>query len=595
VNRNQVENTSTRGNNMPVIPQPTGVYARSRRRLSASSLVTWERCRRDWFLTRRLGIQSAKHPEMILGIIIEEAVTSIWMERPHPTEGMPEGASSWAPGKSGEQINITDIDELEIWLRTLMSPVVDKILEILVNEWDDCKWKAEGRSINDIKREKLNSMVKNAIKLQISETRDCLENNGGPHLEEYRDRGDPFGTPAPFWGEGKGTGWQTKGEKCTWWEAWEIARPWFKDPRINAAQRLFHPDGWAAGELDVAHRWRGEIHIVDIKANRGHQRDHTGVAHQLRFYQWLWNETRKHPGKPVNSVDEGVVTEAKSWHLADGFVHKADLIEDIESETKRLKEIQEDMSRSSWNDFGLEKESPSIEGLLGCEKCHGPNTCDYPRGGLEQPLHSLIPKEDIDPPESPFSPISSLPSRVSVRGNLHGHWGPMPNHFGDPVIGAAITAGEKSAVIEEMGINQFPSLHQNNGDVVIRNAAPGQWRGMIRLYLDKESEILPAELVDGKLDRIGLIPTRANVSGIVISCGKNKGVNAKGREWSMSTIHLWDGTGIIEVVAFGIGRTESFDQLEVGNNVKFMAAEMGWREGTPQLRIDPRNTRMSTE
>jgi hypothetical protein len=26
-----------------------------------------------------------------------------------------------------------------------------------------------------------------------------------------------------------------------------------------------------------------------------------------------------------------------------------------------------------------------------------------------------------------------------------------------------------------------------------------------------------------------------------------------------------------------------------------MAAEIGWREGTPQLRIDPRNTRMTVE
>ena len=580
---------------MPVIPQPTGVYARSRRRLSASSLVTWERCRRDWFLTRRLGIQSAKHPEMILGIIVEEAVTSIWMERPHPTEGMPIGASTWAPSKSGDNTKIESIEDLESWLRTLMPPVVDKIFEILENEWNDCKWKAKGRNISDIKRERINSMVKNAIKLQISETRDCLDDNGGPYLEKYRENGDPFGTPSPCWDEGMGTGWQSKGEKCTWWEAWEIARPWFKDPRIHTAQRLFHPDGWAAGELDVAHRWRGEIHIVDLKANRGHHRDHTGVAHQLRFYQWLWIETRKHPNKPMNEVEEGIVAAAKSWHLADGFVHTADLIEDIESETKRLREIQEEMSKASWSDFGLDNELPSIEGLLGCEKCYGENTCDYPRGGEEQPLHSLIPREKVTPPESPFSPISSLPNRVSVRGKLHGHWGPMPNHFGDPVIGAAITAGEKSAVIEEMGINQFPNLHMNDGDVVIRNAAPGQWRGMIRLYLDKESEIVPAGGVEEKLDRIGLIPTRANVSGVVISCGINKGVNAKGREWSMSTIHLWDGTGIIEVVAFGIGRTESFDQLEVGKYVKFMAAEMGWREGTPQLRVDPRNTRMTSE
>ena len=63
----------------------------------------------------------------------------------------------------------------------------------------------------------------------------------------------------------------------------------------------------------------------------------------------------------------------------------------------------------------------------------------------------------------------------------------------------------------------------------------------------------------------------------------------------MSTAHLWDGTGLIEVVAFGMGRTETFDKLNIGDRVKLIAAEIGWREGTPQLRIDPRNTRLTVE
>ena len=91
---------------MPVIPQSTGVHARSRRRLSASSLVTWERCKRDWFLTRRLGIRVATHPEMLLGHIVEDAVTAIWMERPHPTDGMAKGAATWAPGYEGDTMEI---------------------------------------------------------------------------------------------------------------------------------------------------------------------------------------------------------------------------------------------------------------------------------------------------------------------------------------------------------------------------------------------------------------------------------------------------------------------------------------------------------
>ena len=581
---------------MPVIPQATGVHARSRRRLSASSLVTWERCKRDWFLTRRLGIRVASHPEMLLGHIVEEAVTAIWMERPHPTEGMDEGASTWAPGHHGKRMEIDSLESLKDWLRTLMRPVVDRMIEELNVAWSDCLWKAEGRSISDVKREKLNAMIKNAIKLQIGEATACLEANGGPHLEDFRKEGDPFGTPAPCWDDGIGTGWMKSGEPCSWWEAWEIARPWVKDTRILSAQRLFHPDGWAAGELDVAHRWRGDVHIVDIKANRGNGRDHSGIAHQLRFYQWLWNETREHPSKPSNRVDEGIVTKANSWHLADGFVHKAKLIEDLEAESIRLLAVQNEMASTSLDDLHLSSEGPSAEGRLGCGICHGLQTCDYPRGGQEQPLHSLIPDTEIKLAGAPYTTIAELPSRVTVKGSLHGHWGPMPNHYGDQVVGAAITAGGKTAVIEEMGVNQFPQLHQHRGDVVVVNAAPGQWRGMIRLYLDVDSQILSGEEAkELDIDRIGLIPTRANISGMVISRGSNSGTNAKGKEWSMATAHIWDGTALTEVVAFGMGRSESFDNLRVGDHIRLMAAEIGWREGTPQLRIDPRNTRMIVE
>ena len=63
----------------------------------------------------------------------------------------------------------------------------------------------------------------------------------------------------------------------------------------------------------------------------------------------------------------------------------------------------------------------------------------------------------------------------------------------------------------------------------------------------------------------------------------------------MSTAHIWDGTALTEVVAFGMGRSESFDKLRVGDRILLMSAEIGWREGTPQLRIDPRNTRMTVD
>jgi hypothetical protein len=79
---------------------------------------------------------------------------------------------------------------------------------------------------------------------------------------------------------------------------------------------------------------------------------------------------------------------------------------------------------------------------------------------------------------------------------------------------------------------------------------------------------------------------------MVVSRGGMKGVNARGRQWSMETCHLWDGEDVIEVVAFGqsIGRT--FQDLRVGDRLRVLAGELGWRDGVPQLRIDSRQTRL---
>ena len=67
---------------------------------------------------------------MLLGHIVEEAVTGIWMERPDPSEGMLQGNSTWAPGHAGEHMEINSLDTLRDWLRTLMRPIVDQMLTL---------------------------------------------------------------------------------------------------------------------------------------------------------------------------------------------------------------------------------------------------------------------------------------------------------------------------------------------------------------------------------------------------------------------------------------------------------------------------------
>ena len=71
-------------------------------------------------------------------------------------------------------------------------------------------------------------------------------------------------------------------QTSNWVESWEIARPWIKDPRVHQPQRLFHPEGWAAGELDLVLRWDGKIRIIDIKSGNPSSKFAESLQHQLK-------------------------------------------------------------------------------------------------------------------------------------------------------------------------------------------------------------------------------------------------------------------------------------------------------------------------
>ena len=87
--------------------------------------------------------------------------------------------------------------------------------------------------------------------------------------------------------------------------------------------------------------------------------------------------------------------------------------------------------------------------------------------------------------------------------------------------------------------------------------------------------------------------TRANVDGIVISIDKRSGVKLDEKPWSMLSLHIWDGEHVAEVVAFGSSITSQMIAIKPGDKLKIVSAELGWRSGLPQLRIDQRSTRVT--
>ena len=97
-----------------------------------------------------------------------------------------------------------------------------------------------------------------------------------------------------------------------------------------------------------------------------------------------------------------------------------------------------------------------------------------------------------------------------------------------------------------------------------------------------------------QLTRLGLLRTRANVKGHVVSIRRRSGVRVDGKPWSMLTLMLWDGHHVAEVAAFGSSINQRLLGLRPGDSVAMTGVEIGWRSGILQLRIDNRKTRLET-
>ena len=110
----------------------------------------------------------------------------------------------------------------------------------------------------------------------------------------------------------------------------------------------------------------------------------------------------------------------------------------------------------------------------------------------------------------------------------------------------------------------------------------------------KEFEQTPFSLSE-RTTRIGLLRTRANVEGVILSVRKRSGIRLDAKPWTMLNVHLWDGHSIVEVASFGSSITGQMEALRPGQTLKLLAAEMGWRAGLPQLRIDSRKTRLQVK
>ena len=568
-------------------PPSGGPLSRTRTRISSSSLTKFLRCPKQFFLGNKLGLSSPRTIYQILGIVLEDSLCSILMRRP---------------------VSVNSLGDLREWCYELADEEAQNCFQVGKENWESTIWQNQEQSWEDVEVDELARKIKNGLSLFLEEVENCYNSNGGPYLERFRSGDSPFKIPSPAWGEEpifpiadkvrnfgmrswskeETMTWQKDGQPITWNEAWEVARPWIKDPRVHQPQRLFHPDGWAAGELDLVLRWDGNLRIVDIKSGNPSSKFAESLKHQLNFYAWLWYETH----------EQQMIQGIEGWYLDNPLRIQYDVPNEAEiSELGvKYKKIHREMLDLGEGPVKFPDDYPEP-----CKKSAGCFWCSFGEDELEQESDYLISLEKTDVKISPPSQkIGEIQSRVNVKGKFTGQWGPLPNHYSEPVLGAMVSVSGTQITVEESEPNSFPRLHDySDGEVMIINALPGVWRGNSRLYLDHKSEIISLNGVDKEsiknleLTRIGLMRTRANVEGVVVSIAKRDGIRLDEKPWSMVNLHLWDGTHVAEVVAFGSSITKQMTELAPLDRIKIVSAELGWRSSLPQLRIDQRSTRLT--
>lgn len=576
---------------MPVgLPPRGGPLGRTRGRLSASALTTYLRCPQQWLLGYQVGLRGATRPSQILGIVLEDALCELLMM--HPPE-----VSSFA--------------DLRNWANNQLDAVSSMAMETGTQAWEEVLWKSAEDAWETVTVSSLNDRLAGGLEIFFEEVKACYAAGGGPFLDVRRTNTQPFSVPEPSlgsppsfplpekvrdvglrsWVASSSPAWSQEGSDITWHEAWECARPWFKDPRVHQPQRLYHPDGWASGELDLVLRWDGRVRIVDIKSGNPGSRFSSSLEHQLRFYAWLWHQT--HEGE--------IVAEMEGWYLeASARVpYEVPTAEEMGELTEAYAQHHRSMQghASGVMPFPAPPESACDGTAAGCDWC-GVSRAKNAAWTVPEHLDWIrqLPEVKI---AQPYAPLGQVQGRVAVTGRLTGAWGPMPNHFSEHVLGAVLVVGNQHITLEESEPGAFPHLHELlEQEVLVIDALPGVWRDQARLYVDGSTQLMKPDEMEGseipELTRLGLLRTRANVKGHVLSIRRRSGTRIDGKPWTMLSIMLWDGHHLAEVVAFGSSINQRLLSLRPGDGLAMTGVELGWRGGILQLRIDNRKTRMET-
>ena len=312
-------------------PEVTGVDPY--RRLSASQVITWNNCPRLWYYSYIPKLKSPLPPQILRGNAVEDCISRVLRESPALISPLDDnlivsplnedGSISYdsEAGWRSPELETREKDswpinreELEEWAFSRAKVHFDSCWQKAISDWESSPNRV-GKS-EDIDPQEGMQMIEAGIRLHLDQVELCLNQKGGPNLENWR-----VGQYRPEWPSPDGfpKNWtfphpcaQTSNSPISWVEAWEISRPWFVDPDASSfSETTCHPDDWFQGEYDLVYRWNGKIRIVDLKASVGKGDRSGGYIEQLRLYSWLWWETHSRNNE---------VEALEIWYLGPGTI-----------------------------------------------------------------------------------------------------------------------------------------------------------------------------------------------------------------------------------------------------------------------------------
>ena len=597
---------------MPVrIGDPEAAGVNPFRRLSASQVNTWKSCNRLWYYTYIERLKSPLPPQIIRGNAAEECVCRVLRDSPvmisadSPDEMksplLDDGSLDYDNQMAWPSPAMLELPEgqwpddrkaLESWAMSRVDVHFDSCWDAAVADWESAPNRSG--SVADADPEEALEMVRAGIRMHLDQVETCLKAGGGPKFSEWRAGGMRGQWPAPdgfprVWIE-RHPAARDSGD-ITWFEAWEVARPWFVDPDAGQwKQTTSHPEEWFQGEYDMVYDWTGAIRIIDLKASIGRGDRSGSYIDQLRLYCWLWWETH-------GRADE--VEALEIWYLGTGSVKDVPrptqdellgLSEELEALYGRIHARDPTIDECPpepaplryFDEGGVPSQTPiDPDPRARCRRCELRGVCEGSEHDLELPLERSIERFGHN---WPVTPLGEIVTRVNVVGDVSGLRGPNLAADGSVELSFILQEGYDRAKVRPSRYGtprQITRSIANGSRVRIENAMASVWKGEVVLDLDDKSSVAIADESDSA--PIVDIETKVNAIGRVWSVNAfpdGEGVT----RWSVTMV---DQTGSAGVVAFRQFIPLAAAGVTRGDEIAILNGEIGEFNGQPQVRIGP--------